>query len=58
MKIVKTPSESLSLSLIKGGRKSAEILHGTEMDLLREMTNAFQVVYGGQYRSRQHSKLA
>jgi hypothetical protein len=58
MKVMKSESDRFSLALVKGGRKAAEHLHGNEIDLLREMTNAFQIVYGGQYKSRHHTKLA
>lgn len=57
MKVLKSNSEN-SLNLIKGGRSSAKCLDNNEFNLLHEMTNAFQIVYGGQFKSRQHSKLA
>ena len=58
MKVVKSNSEQLTLSMIKGGRTAPDALHSIEMDLLREVTNAFSVVHGGQYRTRHHSKMA
>lgn len=58
MKLLKNQTDQLSLNIIKGGRNASESLDRNEFDLLREMTNAFQVVYGGQFKSRHHSKLA
>ena len=59
MEILKnSSSESLSLRIIKGGRKTADVLMRTEMDLLRQVTQVFQVIQGGHFRSRQSHTLS
>lgn len=58
MKLMKNQNQHQPLTMIKGQRRSMDALQLDEMDLLREMTNAFQIVHGGQYKVRQHAKLA
>lgn len=52
MKIVNQNSESTSMfSVIKGGKNTSDVLRFNEMDLLFQVTQVFQVIYGGQFKS-------
>ena len=58
MKIVHhNPEETKSMSLnsLRGGKEFTDILQSAEMELLYQMSEAFTVINGGQFKRRRQS---
>ena len=50
-----TETKSMSMNALRGGREITDILQSAEKELLYQMSEAFTVINGGQFKKRRQS---
>ena len=45
-------NKTSSLNSVKGGRSISDLLHSDEKELLHQMSEAFTIINGGQFKKR------
>lgn len=46
------PEQTISLNSVRGGRRISDSLHSDEKELLQQMSEAFTIINGGQFKKR------